>query len=84
MSEIYKVASNIRKLLPAEMQKHWAEQEEREAKLAEQMRVELADVLGRISDALRYPKIAKADLLEAQKYLNRALMLAMALDSESL
>lgn len=83
MSEIYKVAANIRKLLPQEVQKHWAEQEAREAKLTEQMRVELADALGRISDALRYPKIAKADLLEAQKYLNRALILAMALDSES-
>jgi hypothetical protein len=84
MSEILKVAENIRALLPKEVQRHWVEQEAQQAKLSEQMRVELADCLGRISDALRYPRIAKADLLEAQKYLNRAVMLAIALDAESL
>lgn len=80
---ILSIAENIRQLLPAETQKRWAAQEASDAKLIEQMRIDIADALGRISDALRYPRIAKADLLEAQKYLNRALMLAITLDSES-
>jgi hypothetical protein len=74
---------NIRDLLPPETRRQMNEQEAREAKLADQMRKELAETLGRIADALRYPRIAKADLLEAQKFLNRAVMIAMALDPES-
>ena len=54
--------------------------EVRDAVLAEQVRKSCVDVLERIASAMRYPRIAEADLNQAAEHILIALKAAQELD----
>lgn len=74
--------TKIRDMLPPEVRKQWDEAEKREAKIAEQVRLECADAVELLALAIRHPRTSRVDLDGAQRKIARALSYAAALDPE--
>jgi hypothetical protein len=82
MSSIGESIERIRSLMPAEVQRQWAERDAKDAKLREELRQEAVDAIASLADAIRFPNIARADLEAAQKHVVKALSIAAVLDPE--
>jgi hypothetical protein len=63
-------------------QKKWAAEEKRRSELYKVLQSEALQAIGLLADAARSPGIARGDLREAQKHLDKAQMAAFKLDPE--
>lgn len=76
------IIQSFRDLMPEHIRRQWSEEDQREAKLAEDMRQACCSALERIAEAMRRPRISRVELEDAQKHLMRALSIAATLDPE--
>lgn len=69
-------------LVPPEVRRRWDEENEREAKLIEDMRKHFAEAIESIAEAIHSPRICRKYAENAQVSLMRALSIAAMIDPE--